>query len=189
MPRTYTPLAFILILALSLMACQTLETLTLETITSQAAISPSSIADQPATSQPAPSPTAASSITGPEKPNIVFILTDDQDKASIAYMPKLQEYLVKRGISFTNYIVNVSLCCPSRSTTLLGQYAHNTQILTINGNNGGYETSLRLGHENETVATWLQAQVSALRGLQGESARELEALLPSVLDRAFKGEL
>jgi len=34
----------------------------------------------------------------------------------------------------------------------------------------------------------LQAQVSALRGLQGESARELEALLPSVLDRAFKGE-
>jgi len=35
----------------------------------------------------------------------------------------------------------------------------------------------------------LQAQVSALRGLQGESARELDALLPSVLDRAFKGEL
>jgi type I restriction enzyme S subunit len=35
----------------------------------------------------------------------------------------------------------------------------------------------------------LQAQVSALRGLQGESARELAALLPSVLDKAFKGEL
>jgi type I restriction enzyme S subunit len=35
----------------------------------------------------------------------------------------------------------------------------------------------------------LQAQVSALRGLQSESARELAALLPSVLDRAFKGEL
>jgi len=35
----------------------------------------------------------------------------------------------------------------------------------------------------------LQAQVSALRGLQGESARELGALLPSVLDRAFKGDL
>ena len=35
----------------------------------------------------------------------------------------------------------------------------------------------------------LQAQVSALRELQSESARELAALLPSVLDRAFKGEL
>jgi len=32
----------------------------------------------------------------------------------------------------------------------------------------------------------LQPQVSALRGLQCESARELTALLPSVLDRAFR---
>ncbi len=35
----------------------------------------------------------------------------------------------------------------------------------------------------------LQAHASALRGLQAESARELGALMPSVLDRAFKGEL
>jgi hypothetical protein len=89
MPRIFTPLAYILILTLSLMACKTLETLTLEAIPSQAAISPSAIAEKPATLQPAPSPTAASSIAGPEKPNIVFILTDGQDKASIAYMPKL----------------------------------------------------------------------------------------------------
>jgi hypothetical protein len=31
--------------------------------------------------------------------------------------------------------------------------------------------------------------VDALRRLQAESQRELEALLPSILDRAFKGEL
>jgi type I restriction enzyme S subunit len=35
----------------------------------------------------------------------------------------------------------------------------------------------------------LQAQVAKVRGLQEESARELEAMMPSVLDRAFKGEL
>jgi type I restriction enzyme S subunit len=35
----------------------------------------------------------------------------------------------------------------------------------------------------------LQARVDALRRLQAESQRELEALLPSILDRAFKGEL
>jgi hypothetical protein len=35
----------------------------------------------------------------------------------------------------------------------------------------------------------LQAQVAKVRVLQEESARELEALMPSVLDRAFKGEL
>lgn len=35
----------------------------------------------------------------------------------------------------------------------------------------------------------LQARVSALRAAQAETERELSALLPSVLDRAFKGEL
>jgi len=35
----------------------------------------------------------------------------------------------------------------------------------------------------------LQGRVDALRRLQAESQRELEALLPSILDRAFKGEL
>jgi type I restriction enzyme S subunit len=35
----------------------------------------------------------------------------------------------------------------------------------------------------------LQAEVDALKRLQAESAAELDALLPAVLDRAFKGEL
>jgi len=35
----------------------------------------------------------------------------------------------------------------------------------------------------------LQAQVSALREAQVETGKELSALMPSVLDRAFKGEL
>jgi type I restriction enzyme S subunit len=35
----------------------------------------------------------------------------------------------------------------------------------------------------------LQARVSALRAVQAETEKELSALLPSVLDRAFKGEL
>ena len=35
----------------------------------------------------------------------------------------------------------------------------------------------------------LQAEVDALRRLQAEAATELDALLPAILDRAFKGEL
>lgn len=35
----------------------------------------------------------------------------------------------------------------------------------------------------------LQAEVDALKRLQTETAEELDALLPSILDRAFKGEL
>ena len=35
----------------------------------------------------------------------------------------------------------------------------------------------------------MQAQVAALKRLQAETAAELNALLSSILDRAFKGEL
>ena len=35
----------------------------------------------------------------------------------------------------------------------------------------------------------LQAEVDALKRLQGETATELDALVPAILDRAFKGEL
>jgi hypothetical protein len=36
--------------------------------------------------------------------------------------------------------------------------------------------------------TVVQAKVDALKRLQAETAAELDALLPSILDRAFKGE-
>lgn len=35
----------------------------------------------------------------------------------------------------------------------------------------------------------LQAKVDTLKALQAQTAAELDALLPSVLDKAFKGEL
>jgi type I restriction enzyme S subunit len=35
----------------------------------------------------------------------------------------------------------------------------------------------------------LQAMVNVLKRLQAETAAELNALLPSILDKAFKGEL
>jgi type I restriction enzyme S subunit len=35
----------------------------------------------------------------------------------------------------------------------------------------------------------LQAEVDALKRLQAETDDELDALLPAILDRAFKGEL
>ena len=35
----------------------------------------------------------------------------------------------------------------------------------------------------------LQAKVDALKKLQAETAAELDALMPSILDKAFRGEL
>jgi arylsulfatase A-like enzyme len=90
------------------------------------------------------------------QPNIVFILTDDLDLAEIQFMPKLKSLLIDQGTSFNNYFVSVSLCCPSRSTTIRGQYSHNTGVETNGGGNGGFETAYRLGIESSTIATWLE---------------------------------
>ena len=45
--------------------------------------------------------------------------------------------------------------------------------------------------KNRTAAKLnaMQAEVDTLKCLQAETATELDALLPSILDRAFKGEL
>jgi N-acetylglucosamine-6-sulfatase len=90
-------------------------------------------------------------------PNILFILTDDLDYAAIEYMPRLKELITDQGVRFENSLVNVSLCCPSRVTTLRGQYSHNTGILTNGGSNGGFETTYALGLEKNMIATLLRS--------------------------------
>ena len=91
------------------------------------------------------------------RPNILFVLTDDLDLREIAEMPFLKAAMIDQGVSFTNDFVSVSLCCPSRTTTLRGQYSHNTGVETNGGVNGGFETAHRLGLESSTVGTWLQS--------------------------------
>ena len=112
------------------------------------------------TSIPGRYPTPARSlatIPPANQPNILFILTDDLDVDSIAYMPNLQSLLVDKGASFTNFFVNVSLCCPSRASILKGQYAHNTQILGNRPPAGGFEKFYAAGEEESTIATWLHS--------------------------------
>ena len=90
------------------------------------------------------------------KPNIILILADDLDKDSIQYMPKLKQLLTDKGVSFDNYFVSLSLCCPSRVTTLRGQYAHNHTIISNGLPNGGFTKAYTSGIEKSTVATWLK---------------------------------
>jgi N-acetylglucosamine-6-sulfatase len=64
------------------------------------------------------------------KPNIIFILTDDmrKDDLNARYVPKTTTQLVAKGRSFQNAFVSTALCCPSRATTMRGQYTHNTKV-------------------------------------------------------------
>ena len=51
-----------------------------------------------------------------QPPNIVMILTDDQDLllGSMDYMPQVDALLAKQGTTFSNFFVNLPLCCPAR---------------------------------------------------------------------------
>jgi len=90
------------------------------------------------------------------RPNILFILTDDLDMGSLEYMPKLQQYIGEHGMQFSKFYVNVSFCCPSRASILLGQYSHNTHVLTNVLPNGGFQTFHNLGLEKHTIGVTLQ---------------------------------
>ncbi len=90
------------------------------------------------------------------RPNIVFLLTDDMNLADIDYMPNVKSLLADAGVSFDNYYVSTSLCCPSRATNLRGQYAHSTGVESNGPTNGGFET-FHLSDEQSTIGTWLQA--------------------------------
>lgn len=89
-------------------------------------------------------------------PNIVFILTDDQDMATLATMANVKALLQDEGMSFSRNYVSLSLCCPSRVSGLRGQYAHNSTIYKNSAPDGGFEGMYAKGLEQSTIATWLQ---------------------------------
>ena len=100
--------------------------------------------------------TPAAAQADAEKPNIVFIVTDDLDKASLERMPNIKRLIADRGATFDNYYVSEAVCCPSRSTYLTGEYVHNHHVGGNNPPNGGYQRFLPEGHEQRTIAARLQ---------------------------------
>jgi len=91
-----------------------------------------------------------------DRPNIVFILTDDLDFASTQKMPQITSLLADQGISFEEAFVSHSVCCPSRATALTGLYDHNHHVLSNQPPDGGFEKFVSEGHEENTIAVSLQ---------------------------------
>ena len=64
-----------------------------------------------------------------ERPNIIFVLTDDQRHDSLGFLnsaiqtPNIDR-LASEGVHFKNAFVTTSLCSPSRASILTGLYAH-----------------------------------------------------------------
>jgi len=93
-----------------------------------------------------------------KKPNIIFILTDDQDVklGGMVPMQKLNKLLVEEGTTFNNMFVTTPLCCPSRSSILTGRYIHNHN--TVNNSLSGNCSSKywQQNLEPNTLAVQLQ---------------------------------
>lgn len=67
--------------------------------------------------------TSLDNSTTTNKPNIVFIMTDDQDKrlGSVDYMTALNREIIEKGTEFSNHYTTQALCCPARSGFFRGQ--------------------------------------------------------------------
>jgi len=83
-------------------------------------------------------------------------MTDALDWRSMPMLPGIRQAMADAGTSFSSFFVNDSLCCPSRTTILRGQYLHNHQVISNLPPDGGFTKFMEEGLEDSTIATWLQ---------------------------------
>ena len=72
-----------------------------------------------------------------KRPNVVFILSDDEREDGTAVMPNVRTLLQQHGVTFTNNHVTTSMCGPSRASILTGMYSHHTGVVE-NFGDGSY---------------------------------------------------
>lgn len=73
-------------------------------------------------------------ISSSSRPNIVFVLTDDQDlhMNSLEYIPLIQKRLIEQGTLYKKHFCTTAVCCPSRASLWTGKLAHNTNVTDLN---------------------------------------------------------
>ncbi|SHF01713.1 Sulfatase [Mariniphaga anaerophila] len=100
-----------------------------------------------------------------ERPNILFIMTDDHSYQTIsAYDNSLIETpnldrIAEDGVIFANSFVGNSICAPSRATMLTGKHSHkNGQMTNSNTFDGTQVTFPKLlkdaGYQTALVGKW-----------------------------------
>jgi arylsulfatase A-like enzyme len=64
-----------------------------------------------------------------ERPNVLIILIDDMRADELLrMMPRTRTLFKDRGTRFANMFATTPLCCPSRTSILTGEYAHNHHV-------------------------------------------------------------
>ncbi len=112
-----------------------------------------------------PSNRGVPAVATPARPDIVFVLTDDLSMNLLRYMPHVQA-MEAEGLTFENYFVSDSLCCPSRASIFTGDFPHDTGVFGNFGSGGGFKAFYDRGDERHTFPIALQrvGYVTALMG-------------------------
>lgn len=105
----------------------------------------------------APAARSGASGSGSNRPNVVFVLTDDLSWNLVRYMPHVVA-MERHGLTFARYFVTDSLCCPSRTSIYTGQFPHNSGVFSNTGPGGGFSAFLAHKDEKKTFATVLQSR-------------------------------
>jgi arylsulfatase A-like enzyme len=125
-------------------------------------------------------PPAGAAPTGPgatpSRPNVVFVLADDLSWNLVPFMPHVRA-LQQAGMTFTNYTVTDSLCCPSRASIFTGDFPHDTHVTTNGLPNGGYQKFRAERDGRSTFATSLSA-AGYRTGFMGKYLNDYEPAPP-----------
>lgn len=107
----------------------------------------------------APADDVPGNSTTNKRPNIVFIMTDDQDKrlGSTDYMTSLHTELINKGTEFDNHYTTMALCCPARSSLFRGQQTHNTNITNVVKPGGSYNKWVLSQQDQNYLPFWMNA--------------------------------
>lgn len=96
------------------------------------------------------------------KPNLVVIMADDLDEATLAkalelgVLPHIEAAFVAGGLRLRESFVSNPLCCPSRASFLTGRYAHNHGVLNISWDAANPQGTFAAFDDREHLGTWLQ---------------------------------
>lgn len=107
---------------------------------------------------------AAAPADSRERPNILFIMTDDHAAHAIsAYGSRVNQtpnldLLAREGMLFRNAFVTNSICTPSRAAILTGKYSHLNGVTVFNRFDGSQQTVAKLlqagGYYTGMIGKW-----------------------------------